>query len=241
MNPTGNENPMPEQTTGGESELKGQVGQALRPPVIGYCRATGKALSAEEATYVDGVLYAKEYAETMKTATAVESPYGAPAAAPKASDVSPGWAFVLGLIPGVGAIYNQQYGKGMLHIIVFAALATLMDRPMTSGAFLGLLMMGWFFYMPFEAFHTAQRRQRGEAPDEMSGLIEMPGGLKKLPIAPLLLIGTGVVFLLDNLGILRIEEIYRYWPLLMIGAGILLLVKQLEDIVRARQGQSHAD
>ena len=241
MNPTGNENPMPEQTTGGESELKGQVGQALRPPVIGYCRATGKALSAEEATYVDGVLYAKEYAETMKTATAVESPYGAPAAAPKASDVSPGWAFVLGLIPGVGAIYNQQYGKGMLHIIVFAALATLMDRPMTSGAFLGLLMMGWFFYMPFEAFHTARRRQRGETPDEMSGLIEMPPGLKKLPLGPILLIGMGVIFLLDNLGMVRIEEIIRFWPLTMIAVGVILLVARLRSAGGAQEGGSHAD
>lgn len=244
MNPTGNENPLPEQTAGGEAEQSGQSGQtgaALRPPVIGYCRATGKALSAEEATYVDGVLYDREYAARMKAA-GVESPYaGAGGAAPKPSDVSPGWAFMLGLIPGVGAIYNQQYAKGMLHIIVFATLITLNERSMTESPFLIILTTGWFFYMPFEAFHTARRRQRGETPDEMSGLIEMPPGLKKLPLGPILLIGIGVIFLLDNLGMVRIEEIIRFWPLTMIAVGVILLVARLRSAGGAQEGGSHAD
>ena len=50
-----------------------------------------------------------------------------PVAAPPASayvysDVSPGLALFLGMIPGVGAIYNGQYAKGMVHAIVWGVL-----------------------------------------------------------------------------------------------------------------------
>ena len=40
---------------------------------------------------------------------------------------SPGLAFVLGLIPGVGAIYNGQYVKGLVHVIVLGTLISLVD------------------------------------------------------------------------------------------------------------------
>jgi len=75
----------------------------------------------------------------------------------------------------------------------------------------------------------------------MSGLIEMPPGLKKLPLGPILLIGIGVIFLLDNLGMVRIEEIIRFWPLTMIAVGVILLVARLRSAGGAQEGGSHAD
>lgn len=238
MNPTENTQPIPENA--GAEAAQGE--QALKPPVIGFCRATGKALSAEEATYVNGVLYSKDYAATMKPGPATEAPYsGAAATVQKPSDVSPGWAFVLGLIPGVGAIYNQQYAKGMLHIIIFATLISLVDRGSTAGPFLVVLLTGWYFYMPFEAFHTAQKRQRGESVDELSGLVTLPEGMKRLPVGPVLLIGLGVIFLLDNLGLLRVEEVLRFWPVLMIAAGVLMLVQRLQGATATREGNSHVE
>src|ERR1019366_7316784 len=38
------------------------------------------------------------------------------------ADVSPGLALFLGMIPGVGAIYNGQYAKGMVHAIIWGVL-----------------------------------------------------------------------------------------------------------------------
>ena len=38
------------------------------------------------------------------------------------ANVSPGLALFLGMIPGVGAIYNGQYAKGMVHAIVWGVL-----------------------------------------------------------------------------------------------------------------------
>ena len=229
MNPTENEAIQPETPISPSS------------PIVGYCRATGKALTSSEAVYVSGILYSKEYAEQTKLTAEPKSPYADAAVSVHGNaDVSPGWAFVLGLIPGVGAIYNQQYAKGLLHIIVFGALISILDRPGASGPFLGILLAGWYFYMPFEAYHTAQKRQRGEVMDEMSGLVNLPQRVKKLPVVPFLLIGLGFVFLLDNLGLLRIDDLLRFWPLLMIAAGVILLMQRIQA-AEAMKENNHVD
>jgi len=77
-------------------------------PIVGYCRACGKALDAATVHNAHGTIYCAEHlpAEPSPSATP-ESPYASPytSAPPPVPrpDVSPGVAFVLGLIPGVGA------------------------------------------------------------------------------------------------------------------------------------------
>jgi hypothetical protein len=43
-------------------------------------------------------------------------------------------------------------------------------------------------------------------------------------IPAVLLVGTGVVILLDNLNILSIGEVLKFWPVLLIALGLLLLI-----------------
>lgn len=74
------------------------------------------------------------------------------------ASASPGLAAVLGLIPGVGAMYNGQFAKGFIHLIVFAVLVSLADN--VNGIF-GLFVAGWEFFMAFEAYHTAKARRDG--------------------------------------------------------------------------------
>jgi hypothetical protein len=76
---------------------------------------------------------------------------------PTAGEPSPGLAALLGLIPGVGAMYNEQYGKGIVHLIVFAVLVSLSHD---VGIF-GLFVAGWVCYMVIEAYHTARARRDG--------------------------------------------------------------------------------
>jgi hypothetical protein len=38
---------------------------------------------------------------------------------------NPDAAFVLGLIPGVGAIYNGEYFKAAIHVLIFGMLTSL--------------------------------------------------------------------------------------------------------------------
>src|SRR5271170_1745733 len=70
---------------------------------------------------------------------------------------NPGLAALLGFIPGVGAMYNGQYAKGVVHLIVFAILVSLADE---HGIF-GLFIAGWVCYQVIEAHHTARARRDG--------------------------------------------------------------------------------
>ncbi len=54
-------------------------------------------------------------------------------------------------------MYNEQYAKGIVHLVVFAVLVSLADN---HGIF-GLFIAGWVFYMAIEAYHTAAARRDG--------------------------------------------------------------------------------
>jgi len=179
-------------------------------PIVGYCRACGKALDAATVHNAHGTIYCAEHlpAEPSPSATP-ESPYASPYTASSYSDkvpppiahseVSPGVAFVLGLIPGVGAIYNGQYAKGLIHVFILGMLFTIVGSNDVGGfePLFGVLIPGFWAYMAFEAYHTAKLRQMGQPVDEFSSLV--PQGGSRFPIAPVLLILLGVVFLLNNL------------------------------------------
>jgi hypothetical protein len=76
-------------------------------------------------------------------------------------------AGLLGFIPGVGAMYNGQFAKGIAHIAIFAVLSSLADH--VNGVF-GLFVAGWIFYMVFEAYQTAVARRDGRPLPDPFGL-----------------------------------------------------------------------
>lgn len=137
---------------------------------------------------------------------------------------NPGAAFILGLIPGVGAIYNAEYFKAAAHIVIFALLIHMAEL---FGLF-GLLVFGFYCYMPFEAYYTAKKRLlerqgiRLETPfDRINESFDQVadrdwwGGIA--------LIVLGVLFLLDNFRILDLDNLLRFWPVLLILLGVWLL------------------
>src|SRR5215207_9853935 len=113
---------------------------------VAYCRSCGKPLCVSCERPAQGTIYCQEHypvaqpagAGVPPGATAAPpppgaSPYGA-AGSPYAygpnpyvanSNVSPGLAFLLGLIPGVGAIYNGQYAKGLIHAVIFGIVISI--------------------------------------------------------------------------------------------------------------------
>src|SRR5262245_21058888 len=131
-----------------------------------FCRTCGKPLCQSCQRPAQGTIFCEEHAVVQAEAPAAGySPYASPSVAPVVSGgPSPGLAFLLGLIPGVGAIYNGQYGKGLVHVVILGLLISIAS----SGAggdlvpLFGLLIALWFPYMAFEAYHTAAKRQRGE-------------------------------------------------------------------------------
>jgi hypothetical protein len=206
-------------------------------PVVGYCRMCGKALNETTVRQAQGSIYCAEHVPAAFTNSFPpeskprtgfaeprygESPYSSsvPPVRPQ-SDANPVAAFWLGLIPGVGAIYNGQYAKGLAHVVVFGLLISLADLNGPFEALFGIMIPVFVLYMAFEAHHTAKHRRDGMPIDEFSSIVAGPQ--TRFPLIPILLIVGGVIFLLDSLEILQLEKLLRFWPILMIALGAYML------------------
>jgi hypothetical protein len=199
-------------------------------PATAYCRSCGKPLCDQCRRDAYGTVYCVEHAPVPAA-----GPFAAPAPPPPGpggpvpgyiySDVSPGLAFFLGWIPGVGAIYNGQYAKGLVHAVVFGILVSMVDSRATRGLepVFGILIAVWMFYMAFEAYHTARKRRMGEPVDEYSSLLNLRGRKDQVPVAGISLILLGIMMLLHTLNLLDFEYVARFWPVLLIAAGAYLL------------------
>jgi hypothetical protein len=140
-------------------------------------------------------------------------------------------AFALGFIPGVGAIYNGQYLKGLVHAVIFGLIVSLLDAVHGPGEpLLGICLMAFIFYMPFEAYHTAKRRLMGQPVEEFSSLIAQNKLSSRTPIGPILLILIGVLFLLDTLHLVEFQDVARFWPVLLIAAGAFMLYNRVSPV-----------
>ena len=158
------------------------------------------------------------------------------------SGPNPGLAGILGAIPfGVGAIYNGQYTKGLVHLGIFVALVVALSSNMADYWYIILgIGMGFFVvYQILDAIHTARAIQSGRPAPDPFGLTTAfsPGDwqanpgqardfAKSVPTGAVVLIALGVLFLLHNLGFwfLRVDVL---GPLVMIAIGVWLLARRL--------------
>ncbi len=186
---------------------------------IAYCRNCGRPLCGSCQRVVGGTVYCQEHAAVLEAAPEPAWQPGQPGGA------SPGLAFVLGLIPGVGAIYNGQYVKGLIHVIVLGVLISIVSSDSAGGfePLFGLLIALWFFYMAFEAYHTANRRLRGLAVDEFSSLIPFHSPQAGSTATAVTLIVLGTLFLVTNARPDWVRFIYRLWPVALIAVGGYML------------------
>ncbi len=137
---------------------------------IAFCQNCGKPL-CQECTRTVGTAVFCEPCLAAKLAGAGAPPdasstagyaypnaaYAAAVPPPGHGEPNPALAALLGIIPGVGAMYNGQYAKGIVHLVVFAILITLADE---HGIF-GIFIAGWVVYQILEAHHTARARRDG--------------------------------------------------------------------------------
>ena len=210
----------------------------------GYCRNCGKPMCPACTRSVRGLLYCEDCLAAITgqasappvsayaappVAASPASPYGyAPQPGVQPSVVggsSPIAAFILAFIfPGLGAIYNRQYNKGLIHIAIFASIILGLSSDLDGGfkAMLGILLAGFIFYTAFEAMQTAQAKNRGEIPPD-----PLESWSKDRPIGAIILIGLGVLFLLDNFHIFDFIRIGRLWPLILIAAGLYMFRNKL--------------
>jgi TM2 domain-containing membrane protein YozV len=201
---------------------------------VAFCRTCGKPLCEACKRSVQGTVFCDEH-EPPVTANPPAPPpimpaYPTPVADP---NVSPGLAFALGLIvPGVGAIYNGQYAKGLVHAIIFGLLVSILSSG-SAGALIplfGILVAVWVFYMAFEAYQTALKRRAGQPVDEFSSLVDLHAQGGRFPMGAVLLIVVGLLLLLNTTDIIPLERVLRYWPVLLILLGVYLLYSRVAGI-----------
>src|SRR5262249_19314277 len=132
-------------------------------PNVAFCIHCGKALCNECIRNVRGSVYCEPcLGDFVEGKNAAPSSAGATTAKKEmVVGGNPGAAFVLGLIPGVGAIYNGEFVKAAVHILIFGTLVSLADA--TDAAIFVLASFAFYFYMPFEAYYTAKKRMLGAA------------------------------------------------------------------------------
>lgn len=215
---------------------------AVHPEVeaSGYCRNCGKAMCTACVRPVREVLYCEDcLAKVMGIPVPAAAPAeyaGAPAASPSGAALpvltekagnNPGIAFILGLVPGLGAIYNGEYNKALIHIVVFASIIVGLSSDIGAGptVALALLLAGFIFYMAIDAMRTVKARMAGQPLQD-----PLESWSKARPIGPMILIGIGALFLLNNFGFFdyfRVRQIF--WPAILIGVGFLMLRNRMHD------------
>jgi TM2 domain-containing membrane protein YozV len=278
-------------------------------PVAAYCQNCGKALCAACVRPVSSNVYCEQcLAEKLGVGSAPLGAAGGPGIPQMPGAPNPGLAALLGVIPGVGAMYNGQYVKAIVHVLVFVVLVSLAN----SHDIFGIFIAAWFFYQVFDAYHTARARRFGLPVPDPFGLNDLgnrlglhnaapyvgvnpatgqpapgavpPGAVpydpfyapppppadatanegavppygvyppytpvdpgvpldpfmnpgvpvpppdlqraRREPIGAIVLIGLGMLFLFNTLGLLQFDWFGRGWPLLIIGIGIWMLISR---------------
>jgi len=200
-------------------------------PNVAFCIRCGHALCNECVRNVRGSVYCERcLAEAVEGKPAAPQP---PAAKKElVVGTNPGVAFALGLIPGVGAIYNGEFVKAAIHVLIFASLISFAEfgpQPL-----IGLMISAFVFYMPFEAYYTAKKRKlRAEQGIELETPIDRLqqqfGDVKDRELwSGVVLIVIGGIYLLGNLDVFEVARVARFWPALLVVAGVWLLKKHQE-------------
>ncbi len=185
----------------------------------GYCRNCGKALCTDCAREVRGALYCETCLAGVLTSPQL------PLQAAK-GDSRPGTALALGFIPGLGAVYNGEYVKALIHVLIFGALIAMLNTDIPSGldAFFAVALGCFYFYMPIEAYRVAKARSEGTP--EPASLVEGEG---RMPIGAIVLIGLGILLLLGNFGLLEGDWFTKAWPAALVILGVWILFDRVRQ------------
>ncbi len=195
---------------------------------VAFCTQCGRALCNDCIRKVRESVYCENCLEaSIKSDRKSDGKPAGPETQTIGGD-NPDTAFILGLIPGVGAIYNGEYFKAAIHVLIFAMLIGLPSA---------LLATAFYFYMPFEAYYTAKKRKLAAkgihvvTPIDQfyDQLQEHTGGIKDKEFwGGFGLIVIGALYLLNSYDVISFRGARRFWPAVLIAAGVVLLLRSKE-------------
>jgi TM2 domain-containing membrane protein YozV len=216
-----------------------------------YCRTCGKPLCPNCTRDVKGVIYCENcladrlqgvQPETAQPVPGIVS--SAPIQPGQNSGPNPAVAGILaGFFPfGVGAVYTGQYAKGLAHLLIFVGLIVGMDQHGPLDTICAFTFAFFYVWQIIDAVRTSHAIQAGQpAPDPLGLGNAFGAGEKvdtsKIPAAAILLIGIGVLFLLQTTGVFSFTG-ELVWPLLLIGLGVWLFARSW-GYIGCRRGLPH--
>lgn len=211
---------------------------ALHPEreATAFCRTCGRPLCAEDQRSIYGVVYCQDClarpmgqvpgaaAAVVGAGSGAEATAAAPVYATRPDAPNPGLACALGFIPGVGAVYNGQYLKAFVQVVIFAFLIALANWANTdaTGTFAGLGIAAFYFYMVIDSYHTAKLIRSGLPADDFFGMAQPQWNA---PTAAIILIVIGAIFFLRSIGFFYYDFSRFIWPGVLIAIGVYLLLR----------------
>ena len=207
---------------------------------VAYCRTCGKPLCSNCTRDVKGVIYCENcLADRLQGVQPVTPPpstaaFVAPPTAARvpSSGPNPALAGILaGFFPfGVGAVYTGQYAKGLAHLLIFVGLIVGMSQRSPLDTLCAFAFAFFYVWQIIDAVRTSHALQAGQPAPDPLGLGQAFGAgervdTAKIPIAAILLIGIGALFLLQTMGVFTFSA-ERLWPLFLIGLGVWLFAKR---------------
>jgi hypothetical protein len=231
---------------------------------VAYCRTCGKPLCANCTRDVKGVIYCENcLADRLQGVQPPALPPAAGFVSSPSAPVTPGSGpnpavagILAGFFPfGVGAVYCGQYAKGLAHLVIFTLLVwgeSVIDNGGVN-TILGLGIAFFYVWQIIDSVRTAKALQMGQpAPDPFGlaqafgaepaqpGPVTQPGQVteetraSRIPTAAVVLIGLGVLFLLQTAGVFEFGW-NRLWPFFLIGLGIWMFAVRM-GAVGSRRG-----
>lgn len=184
--------------------------QACRRQLCGACDHRIKGIPYCQECIVAGI-------ELLRYQSSVARPGPIPTANPRRSILI---AFIFSLFPGLGAIYNGQNVKALLHFMLIAGLWTLGDIFTESlEAIFFFSGLGVYLFSIIDACRAARQSATGfdlTADDE-----RVRNRLReKTHLAGLGLILIGMMIVVNTINPAFLN---RFWPVLLIAIGTLLL------------------
>jgi hypothetical protein len=183
------------------------------------CRTCNKPLCTQCAHQIKGRFYCQEcLVRGAEWASAVKE-LRVPADSPKR-------AAVCSLIPGMGAVYNNEYLKAIAFFAVFAALVMMADN--VHGVF-GFGAFAFLVFTMFDSYRVAEAKTLARVEGEPA--VRQTSSDKTVAGWGIFLILLGLLFMLQN--IIPYHFLHRMWPLVFIILGGYLVFRYMHDRVDA--------
>lgn len=132
-------------------------------------------------------------------------------------------AALFALLPGMGAVYNRQNIKGVVHFVTIVGLFQLTALRIAPGFFV-LSGLAFYLYSIVDAYRTARLIDQGESPaaDELRFKRSL---ISRAPVIGIVLISAGLMLVIQLARPLAFIAFTKLFPVALIILGGYLLTR----------------